>query len=179
MFILYCIRAIAKDLRLAREINGLCDGLTAVIKERELFIGELETLVDRFVPEKMGEFLKETQAKDTDKLMKYQLLYCSVFFPFLVDDDNSKRSKCFAKEDFGSAVVPALVCALLPALCLTAWQEWTVNSSDWDVMFIHHYRREISEDLWLSREINALCAQLTAIVDERERFVNELDRLVG
>ncbi|GKC56619.1 hypothetical protein Tco_1084217 [Tanacetum coccineum] len=55
----------------------------------------------------------------------------------------------------------------------------TVNSSDWSVMFIHHCRREISKDLRLSREINALCARLTDIVDERERFVDELDRLVG
>ncbi|GJU70990.1 hypothetical protein Tco_1262395 [Tanacetum coccineum] len=39
--------------------------------------------------------------------------------------------------------------------------------------------REINEDLRLSREINALCARLTAIVDERERFVDELDILVG
>ncbi|GKC24853.1 hypothetical protein Tco_1027003 [Tanacetum coccineum] len=38
---------------------------------------------------------------------------------------------------------------------------------------------EISEDLRLSREINALCARLTGIVDERERFIEELDKLVG
>nr|GEY91657.1 hypothetical protein [Tanacetum cinerariifolium] len=55
----------------------------------------------------------------------------------------------------------------------------TVNSSDWNVMFIHRCRREINEDLRFSREINALCAWLTDIVDERERFVDELDRLVG
>nr|GEZ67787.1 hypothetical protein [Tanacetum cinerariifolium] len=67
-------RAIAEDSRLAREINGLCDGLTVVIEERELFIGELETLLDRFVSDKMCEFLKETQAKDADKLMKLQIL---------------------------------------------------------------------------------------------------------
>ncbi|GKD44801.1 hypothetical protein Tco_1269446 [Tanacetum coccineum] len=74
MFILYCHRAIVKDLRLAREINGLCDGLTVMIEERELFIGEPETLLDRCVPDKMCEFLKETQAKDMDKLMKLQIL---------------------------------------------------------------------------------------------------------
>ncbi|GJX37662.1 hypothetical protein Tco_0250965 [Tanacetum coccineum] len=74
MFILYCRRAIVEDIRLAREINGLCDGLTAIIEKREPFIGELDTLVDRFMSEKMCEFLKETQAKDTDKLMKLQIL---------------------------------------------------------------------------------------------------------
>ncbi|GJW95981.1 hypothetical protein Tco_0175653 [Tanacetum coccineum] len=74
MFILYCHRAIAEDSRLVREINGLCDGLTVMIEERELFIGELETLLDRFIPDIMCEFLKETQAKDTDKLMKLHIL---------------------------------------------------------------------------------------------------------
>ncbi|GJU32540.1 hypothetical protein Tco_1176129 [Tanacetum coccineum] len=47
MFILYCRKAISEDLRLAREINGLCAGLTAVIEEREHFIDELDILVDR------------------------------------------------------------------------------------------------------------------------------------
>ncbi|GJV15328.1 hypothetical protein Tco_1360651 [Tanacetum coccineum] len=38
---------------------------------------------------------------------------------------------------------------------------------------------EISEDLRLAREINALCAHATAIVDERESFIDELDMLAG
>nr|GFA10992.1 hypothetical protein [Tanacetum cinerariifolium] len=38
---------------------------------------------------------------------------------------------------------------------------------------------EISEDLRQAREINALCARVTAIFDERESFVDELDILVG
>ncbi|GJV30925.1 hypothetical protein Tco_1391325 [Tanacetum coccineum] len=33
--------------------------------------------------------------------------------------------------------------------------------------------------LRLAREINALCARVTAIVDQREMFVDELDMLVG
>ncbi|GKB92567.1 hypothetical protein Tco_0964839 [Tanacetum coccineum] len=36
---------------------------------------------------------------------------------------------------------------------------------------------EISEDLRLAREINALCARATAIVNKRESFVDELDML--
>ncbi|GKA33002.1 hypothetical protein Tco_0719369 [Tanacetum coccineum] len=39
--------------------------------------------------------------------------------------------------------------------------------------------KEITEDLRLAREINALCARVTAIVDEREMFVDELDMLAG
>ncbi|GKA24561.1 hypothetical protein Tco_0710594 [Tanacetum coccineum] len=67
-------RAISEDTRLVREINGLFAGLTTVIKEIEHLIDKLDVLVDRFMPEKMAEFLKETMAKDTKKLMKLQIL---------------------------------------------------------------------------------------------------------
>ncbi|GKB17295.1 hypothetical protein Tco_0851218 [Tanacetum coccineum] len=70
MFILYCCRAIAKDLRLVRKISELCAGLTIVIEEREHFIDELDILVDRIVSEKMVKFMKETQGKEMKKLMK-------------------------------------------------------------------------------------------------------------
>ncbi|GKB65375.1 hypothetical protein Tco_0921561 [Tanacetum coccineum] len=55
----------------------------------------------------------------------------------------------------------------------------SVNSPDWEPQFILRCRREISEDLRLAREINALCVRATAIVDERESFVDELDMLAG
>ncbi|GJR66248.1 hypothetical protein Tco_0012313 [Tanacetum coccineum] len=74
MFILYCCRAIVEDSNLAREIDGLCAGLTARIEEREYFIDELDVLADRFVPEKMAEFMKETQEKDRNRLMRLQIL---------------------------------------------------------------------------------------------------------
>ncbi|GJT46193.1 hypothetical protein Tco_0954908 [Tanacetum coccineum] len=54
----------------------------------------------------------------------------------------------------------------------------SVNSPDWEPMFILRCQREISEELILAREINALCARLTAIVDEIENFIDELDILV-
>nr|GFA16956.1 hypothetical protein [Tanacetum cinerariifolium] len=40
-------------------------------------------------------------------------------------------------------------------------------------------RREISKDLRLAKEINALCMCLTAIVDDIEFFADELDMLAG
>ncbi|GJY89425.1 hypothetical protein Tco_0504621 [Tanacetum coccineum] len=55
----------------------------------------------------------------------------------------------------------------------------SVNSPDWEPQFILRCCTKISEDLRLAREINALCARLTAIVDERETFTDELDILVG
>ncbi|GKD49112.1 hypothetical protein Tco_1278088 [Tanacetum coccineum] len=53
----------------------------------------------------------------------------------------------------------------------------SVNSSDWVPQFILRCHREISDDVRLGTEINALCARLTVIVDERANFVNELDML--
>ncbi|GJV89429.1 hypothetical protein Tco_1533367 [Tanacetum coccineum] len=55
----------------------------------------------------------------------------------------------------------------------------SANSLDWEPQFILRCRREITEDLRLAREINALCARVTAIVDQREMFVDELDMLAG
>ncbi|GKE41778.1 hypothetical protein Tco_1469062, partial [Tanacetum coccineum] len=74
MFILYCRRAVAEDGSLTMEINRLCDRLTARIEEREYFIDELGTLADIFVLEKMAEFLKETQDKYRNRLMRLQIL---------------------------------------------------------------------------------------------------------
>ncbi|GJZ34745.1 hypothetical protein Tco_0580562 [Tanacetum coccineum] len=82
MFILYCRRAAVEDSSLAREINGLCAGL----KEREYFIDELDTLVGRFVPEKMAVFFKETQDKDRNRLMRLQILGRE--FELRVDEKN-------------------------------------------------------------------------------------------
>ncbi|GJX33438.1 hypothetical protein Tco_0243293 [Tanacetum coccineum] len=55
----------------------------------------------------------------------------------------------------------------------------SANSLDWEPQFILRCRREITKDLRLAREINALCARVTAIVDQREMFVDELDMLAG
>nr|GEW67283.1 hypothetical protein [Tanacetum cinerariifolium] len=64
MFILYCHMSISKDLRLARKINALCAGLTAIIDKRENFADELNVMVGRSVLEKMVEFMKEVLGKD-------------------------------------------------------------------------------------------------------------------
>ncbi|GJY06789.1 hypothetical protein Tco_0373843 [Tanacetum coccineum] len=74
MFIFYYCKAISKDQRLAREINALCMGLTAIMEERDNFIDELDVLAGRFVSEKTTEFMKESQDKDTQNLMKLQIL---------------------------------------------------------------------------------------------------------
>nr|GEU31554.1 hypothetical protein [Tanacetum cinerariifolium] len=49
----------------------------------------------------------------------------------------------------------------------------SVSTSYWEPQFILRCRREIAEDVILAREINSLCACVTAIVDERESFVDD------
>ncbi|GJV76913.1 hypothetical protein Tco_1508497 [Tanacetum coccineum] len=44
----------------------------------------------------------------------------------------------------------------------------SVGKVDWKPQFILRCRREISEDLRLAREINALCIRLTAIVQNKD-----------
>ncbi|GJY79069.1 hypothetical protein Tco_0484870 [Tanacetum coccineum] len=83
---------------LAREINGLCVGLTARIEERECFIDELDILVDSFVPEKMAEFLKETQEKDRNRLMRLQILGRE--FELRADEKNQFMEKLKGNVDF-------------------------------------------------------------------------------
>ncbi|GJU79330.1 retrotransposon protein, putative, ty1-copia subclass [Tanacetum coccineum] len=65
---------ISIDLRLTREINALCDRLTAVVDEREAFVDELDMLAGKYVPSKMVGFTKQVQNKDIPNLMKLQIL---------------------------------------------------------------------------------------------------------
>ncbi|GJS60623.1 hypothetical protein Tco_0655407 [Tanacetum coccineum] len=67
---------------------------------------------------------------------------------------------------------------LLAALSRCDELRWAVNSSEWEDMFILYCRRAASEDLRLARESNGLCADLTAVIEEREHFINKLDILV-
>ncbi|GJS43967.1 hypothetical protein Tco_0569010 [Tanacetum coccineum] len=73
-FIYYCERAKIDDLRLARQINALCDTLTTVIDGRWSFVGELDLLAYKSMPGKMVDFMKETHDKDISNLMKLQIL---------------------------------------------------------------------------------------------------------
>ncbi|GKA11289.1 hypothetical protein Tco_0690722 [Tanacetum coccineum] len=54
----------------------------------------------------------------------------------------------------------------------------TCCSREWEDMFILYYHRVAAEDLSLAREINGLCISLTARIEEREYFIDELDVLV-
>ncbi|GJY74505.1 hypothetical protein Tco_0478936 [Tanacetum coccineum] len=73
-FIYYCERSKLDDIRLARQINALCDTLTTFIDGKWAFIEELEMLDYKFMPGKMAEFMKEIQDKDIPNIMKLQIL---------------------------------------------------------------------------------------------------------
>ncbi|GJV80973.1 hypothetical protein Tco_1516843 [Tanacetum coccineum] len=66
--------AISEDQRLARMINALCMVRIIIIEERDNFVDKLDVLAGRFIPDKMVEFIKESQDKDTQNLMKLQIL---------------------------------------------------------------------------------------------------------
>nr|GEV30129.1 hypothetical protein [Tanacetum cinerariifolium] len=52
-----------------------------------------------------------------------------------------------------------------------------MGTADWEPQFILRCNREKLEDVRLARDITALCMRVSAIVDERVNFVNELDML--
>ncbi|GJY37888.1 hypothetical protein Tco_0424252 [Tanacetum coccineum] len=59
---------------MARETNKLCGEVATLVEERSLFLGELDSLPRRRVPDKMAEFLRETQRKDTDRMLQLKIL---------------------------------------------------------------------------------------------------------
>ncbi|GJW71094.1 hypothetical protein Tco_0128011 [Tanacetum coccineum] len=92
-FILRCRREIAKDVRLAREINALCACVTAIVDERESFVAELDMLAPKFVPVKMAKFMKHIQSKDILNLMKLcEQRWPMIFSPAFVINVNSAFS---------------------------------------------------------------------------------------
>nr|GEU54237.1 hypothetical protein [Tanacetum cinerariifolium] len=87
----------------------------------------------------------------------------------------------FAEEAFSSVVVPVLVlcsftrsvfdflAGMVDIIMRTTSSMRSCSSVPTKAIV------DINKDLQLSREINALCTRLTGIVDEMERFVDELD----
>ncbi|GJR00757.1 hypothetical protein Tco_0523741 [Tanacetum coccineum] len=87
----------------------------------------------RFVPEKMGEFMKETQGKDTDKLMKLQIL--------------GREFELRTQQETTQSMASLPRCDELRE---------SVKSSKWEDMFILYYRRAVVEDLRLARIVNSM-----------------------
>nr|GEZ46795.1 hypothetical protein [Tanacetum cinerariifolium] len=140
-------------------------GLTARIKEKEYFIDELDILVDRFVLEKMTEFLKKTQEKDRNRLMRVQILGRE--FELRADEKNQfietlKGNKFFAALYFWLYVVDFV------SLNLTT--EFGINwckSELWSM----------GEDYRIASEINKVAIELNNVFIEKDQFLEELDSL--
>nr|GEU84164.1 hypothetical protein [Tanacetum cinerariifolium] len=140
--------------QMAREIDGLCIGLTARIEEREYFIDELDILADRFEPEKMAEFMKETQEKDRNRLMRLQILGRE--FELRADEN-----KHFIKKLKGNFV---FVCVVVEVV--------------WLLMLVDFFVRWFTcEDYRLASEIKRVAAEVNSVTMQRERFQKELDSL--
>ncbi|GKD55069.1 hypothetical protein Tco_1288456 [Tanacetum coccineum] len=59
-----------EDYMMAREINRVCGEVDNVVQESLHFLEELDTLAGQPVLEKMGEFFKEIQRKDKERVLQ-------------------------------------------------------------------------------------------------------------
>ncbi|GJQ91293.1 hypothetical protein Tco_0002432 [Tanacetum coccineum] len=62
------------DNKVMKGLPRLCGEVVDVVSERAQFLQELDSLLGRLVPEKMAEFLRETQRKDTERMLQLQIL---------------------------------------------------------------------------------------------------------
>nr|GEW29590.1 hypothetical protein [Tanacetum cinerariifolium] len=128
--------------------------LTAHIEEREYFIDALDILADRFVPEKMAEFMKETQEKDRNRLMRLEILGRE--FELRAD-----KKKHFIEKLKGNFI---FVCVIVELV--------------WLVMLVDFFVRwSMCEDYRLASEINRVATEVNSVTMQRERFLEELDSL--
>ncbi|GJR70891.1 hypothetical protein Tco_0016956 [Tanacetum coccineum] len=171
-------RAAAEDRRFATQLNTLREEMENVCEKRRNLAYELRSVKGIIDVGKASEFVTDTLRKDDaemaqlrelERQMELRALEKELFIQKLVHNDD--ECMCLPLEAYRIQAMTAL------PICDELRQ--TVNSSDWEVMFTLRYRREIAEDLRLAREINALCARLTAGIDERDNFKDELDVLAG
>nr|GEY30361.1 hypothetical protein [Tanacetum cinerariifolium] len=165
-FIYYCKRSKLDDIRLARQINALCDTLTNVIDERWAFIGELEMLAYKFVPGLMAEFMREIQDKDISNLMKLQILGREFELRVLV--------YC----EWGSVFVSGFEAAQqkMANTCTSLLQELAhaADSDDIRDQLLVLFTREVAEDTDKMENYRQLSGQLRNDVRMRDRYIREL-----
>nr|GEW18011.1 hypothetical protein [Tanacetum cinerariifolium] len=160
------------------QCNTLREELENVCEKRKNLAYELMNVKGIIVAGKVVKFVTDTLRKDDaemaylhelERQMELRPLEKELCIQKLVQ--NASECMCLALEAYRIQAMAAL--PICDELCQT------VNSSDWEVMFILCCCRKIAKDLRLAREINALFAHLTAIIDERENFKDELNVLAG
>ncbi|GJX44900.1 hypothetical protein Tco_0261576 [Tanacetum coccineum] len=147
-----------KDSEFARRMGVLLQEMVVAYDDRVDFIQELEAVPGIAAAVKTIEFLNDALWKDDRRIQRLRKLQMDAD---LMAYEKQNLSVMCGYHDV-SCGCRITVCGRL------------VSGSDYISAFW-----EISEDLRLAREINALCARATAIVDERKSFVDELDMLAG
>nr|GEW44949.1 hypothetical protein [Tanacetum cinerariifolium] len=162
-------KAVAEDRRFATQLNTLSEEMVNVCEKRRNLDYKRRSVKGIIVTGKVTKFVIDTLRKDDaemaqlrelERQMELRALKKELFIQKLVQ--NASECMCLALEAYRIQAM-----AVLP-ICDELRQ--TVNSLDWEVMFILCCRRKIAEDLRLSREINALCARVNVVIDERENL---------
>nr|GEY00269.1 hypothetical protein [Tanacetum cinerariifolium] len=150
--------------------RGLVEDINKAGLDRRAFVRELRCVSGETVPAKVAVFLEEMMNKEDsmelelcnlEREAKERVCEIKFFVGKLMRDDRAPKTQTIA------------------ALPICDELRRSVDTTDWESQFILHCRREIAEDIRLESEINLLCMRLTAIVDEKEAFADELDMLVG
>nr|GEW40874.1 hypothetical protein [Tanacetum cinerariifolium] len=171
---------VSGEVLIIREYRGISCGLRIGMQKREECIRELKALGDHEGVAKTVRFMKGLQADDMDRSNRTLSLMREV------EVKAPKKSRfIFKLSGYESTWIIFLGMCRAFLLCdcimetLPIYDELrrSVNSSNWEPQFILQCHREISDDVRVGIKINALCARLTVIVDERVNFVDELDML--
>nr|GEV46530.1 putative reverse transcriptase domain-containing protein [Tanacetum cinerariifolium] len=129
------------------------------------FIQDLESVPGVVAAIKTTNFVNENLWKDDMRLQNLRNIEMDA------EEIDGGECMCFASKAYKRELMAALPrCDELRR---------AVNSPISEPVFILYCRRSINEDLSLAREIKALCAGLTVVINERENFTDELNVLVG
>nr|GEU71417.1 membrane protein of ER body-like protein [Tanacetum cinerariifolium] len=193
-----------EDLARLRVYRSLANGLRVAIRMRRHRITRLEALGNCEDAARTVRFwermqldnvekgtrallvMKETEAKIGEKASIFHFefvckrLWCFLFWIeskiiFDLDSNLGKRGQTNNSVFFGKCVMSKrFLMAELPQIDEL---RRAASSSDWENMFMLYCRRAIVEDERLAWDINGLCAGLTARIEERWSFIDELDVL--
>nr|GEY88089.1 reverse transcriptase domain-containing protein [Tanacetum cinerariifolium] len=164
------------DVAVIRDYRGIACGLRISIRKREECIEELKALGDRQGVAESVRFMEGLQADEMDR--------CSRTLSFMreVEVKACEKSRCDKDRVIFSEVIVLLEAkskvsrgrirlGMLRAFLLC---DCSMESGYRDCLF---KGREISNDMRLGAEINALYARLTVIIDKRSNFVNILNMM--
>ncbi|GJV74249.1 hypothetical protein Tco_1494244 [Tanacetum coccineum] len=152
---------IRKDLARLREYRSIANGLRVVVRRRRHRITQLESLRNYREACDNINFWERMQLEDVDKGTRALLM---------MRETESKigcYDMCF--------IVILSIAYLMAGLPRCNELRHSCCSNEWEDMFMLYCRRAAAEDSSLEGEINGLYDRLTARIEEREYFIDELD----